>query len=125
MKRRILLGIAAILAMSAEAFATPVINVGSHDLLPGVPGQTIPIIVTGDQSDYVDGLNFTIQVNDGGPDLGGTQAGPKITYVDLIHNTIFRNSNTGQTGGSVSLLHPIDPAAPTQLWDVQVRTNPD
>ena len=41
------------------------------------------------------GLNFNIQVADGGPSAGGTLPAPVITDVDILTATIFAATNTG------------------------------
>jgi len=69
------------------------IVVGTHVLEPDTPGQMIPIYVTGGWP--VQGLNFDIQVADGGPAAGGAISGPAITAVDLLTDTIFAADNTG------------------------------
>ena len=78
----------------------PVIVVGSHRLLPNTPNQTFPIYVTG--GGPVQGLNFYIQVGDGGVPAGGTDVGPVITSVDILGGTIFQSNNNGayDTDGS-------------------------
>ncbi len=80
--------------VAQDTAATPLIAVGQHGLLPNTPGQTIGIFVSGGR--LVEGVNFNIQVADGGPELGGSQDGPAITGVDLINGTIFDNNNTGE-----------------------------
>lgn len=46
----------------------------------------------------VSGLEFNIQINDGGADLGGTSTAPTIKSVDLINGTAFANgTNPTQT----------------------------
>ena len=46
----------------------------------------------------VEGLNFNVQVADGGTDaaVGGSIDGPKIQSVNLVTGTIFDGNNTGQ-----------------------------
>ena len=69
------------------------IVVGTHVLEPNTPGQTIPIYVSGGWP--VQGLNFNIQVADGGPLAGGTLTAPVIADVDILTATIFAATNTG------------------------------
>ena len=78
---------------AAAGTDTPRIVVGSHVLEPNTPGQTIPIYVSGGWP--VQGLNFNIQVADGGPLGGGTLTAPVITDVDILTATIFAATNTG------------------------------
>ncbi len=70
------------------------IKVGHHLLQPGAAGQQIVIPVTG--GDEVQGLNFYIQVGDGGPAAGGTP-GPAIADVDILSGAIFESNNVGVT----------------------------
>jgi len=74
--------------------AIPVIVVGNHQLVPDTPGQQIPINVTGGDSVY--GVNFYIQVADGGPEAGGSIDGPILQDLDIITGTIFEPDNTGE-----------------------------
>ncbi len=69
------------------------IEVGTHVLEPNTPGQTIPIYVSGGWP--VQGLNFNVQIADGGPLAGGTLLAPVITGVDILTATVFAASNTG------------------------------
>lgn len=88
--------VASILFCGNVATATSTIVVGDHDLLPNAPDQIINILVAGD--DMVQGLNFNIQVADGGTHakVGGSIEGPHIQSVDLLTGTIFDGNNTGQ-----------------------------
>jgi hypothetical protein len=69
------------------------VNAGTHFLAPNTPGQQVPILVTG--SDAVSGIDFFVQVGDGGATVGGDDTGPRITQVDLVSGTIFAGNNTG------------------------------
>ncbi len=69
---------------ASGAQATPIIDVGDHQLLPNTPGQTVWIFVHG--GDLVQGLNFNIEVAPGGP---------AIQDVDILQGTIFEGNNTG------------------------------
>ena len=99
---RRLLTAATFLFCALPALAVPTIVVGTHTLLPNQPNQVIEIRVTG--GDPVDGLNFYVQVADGGPELvalgllpaGQGIDGPAITGADLISGTIFAANNDGQ-----------------------------
>ncbi len=66
------------LAASSAAWAAPVIDVGTHYLLPN-DVRTISIAVSG--GDQVDALNFYVQVADGGASNGGSATTPKITGI--------------------------------------------
>jgi hypothetical protein len=69
------------------------VNAGTHVLAPNTPGQQVPILVTG--TDSVSGIDFFVQVGDGGATVGGDDTGPRITQVDLVSGTIFAGNNTG------------------------------
>jgi hypothetical protein len=73
------------------------ISVGNHNLLPDTGGQAITISVSGGES--VDGLDFFLQVADGGPELGGSIDGPRIANADIFTGTIFAGNNAGELGG--------------------------
>lgn len=89
------------LALVMPALATPIIVVGNHDLHPNLAGQTISIFVSG--GDAVQGINFNVQVGDGGAAAGGADTGPIIEDVDLLSG-IFLGNNTNQTDGPSPLL---------------------
>ena len=104
---RVFTGIAVVLSAVAAplAGAQPAIDVGSHDLLPDTPGQTIEVYVTGGQP--IVGTNLNVQIADGlntaGPVFQGVdQVLENIigtTYgVDAITGTLFDapNNNGGQ-----------------------------
>lgn len=69
------------------------INVGNHILNPGTAGQKIVIRVQG--TELAEGLDFNIQIGDGGSFAGGDDTGPVITGVDLITGTMFQANNGG------------------------------
>lgn len=100
-KRRISLLCVTFIFLGVTAAQGASIIVGSQALLPNTPGQTIAISVVGvSPADDVQGLNFNIQVADGGPEGGGSVDGPAITAVDIVGpGTIFNANNTGQVGG--------------------------
>ncbi len=81
-------------ASIAEEPEATAIDVGHHYVLPNTPGQSIEIFVTG--GDDVQGLNFYVQVGDGGPAVGGTP-GPVIEAADIVTGTIFAANNVGET----------------------------
>jgi len=81
---------------------TAVIAIGDHVLLAGEPDQAIEIRVSGDRA--VQGLEFFLQVADGGPSVGGAVTGPVIAVADIFgppHRpdnpaTIFTGNHTGE-----------------------------
>lgn len=109
------------LAASATAWAAPIpiINVGGHDLLSGGSPQTFALYASGDVA--VQGLNFYIQIGDGGAANGGSGTKPIITNVDIVGParssigpaTLFDGNNTGQFDISTTDL----------LWAVSTTTN--
>jgi len=81
------------MACVESAGAQPSITVGHWELEPDNAQQEIEIWVAGGQP--VEGLNFVIQVGDGGQPLGGSDEGPSIQDLDIFTGTIFANNNTG------------------------------
>ena len=76
------------------AFASPVIDVGNI-LLP--PGETSTFSIAVGGGEAVQGLNFYIQIGDGGTPNGGSDTKPIITNVDIVGaGTLFNGNNTGQ-----------------------------
>ncbi|MHB0960645.1 MAG: PEP-CTERM sorting domain-containing protein [Pirellulaceae bacterium] len=47
------------------------IEVGSHDLLPDTPLQSVSIYATAEASELVTGFNLRMRIGDGHPDVGG------------------------------------------------------
>ncbi|MCP4376099.1 MAG: PEP-CTERM sorting domain-containing protein [bacterium] len=83
---------------TSAVFATPIINVGSHQLQPNTAGQTIQLFVSG--GDAVAGVNFYAQIDGGGSAVpGGVDVGPIFTNLDILTGTIFATNNNGQSGG--------------------------
>lgn len=78
-----------------------IVDAGDIQLLENTAGQVVSFSATG--PDSVQGLNFNVQIADGGPGLaGGSIAGPTITAIDITGlGTIFENNNTGQGGGLI------------------------
>jgi hypothetical protein len=99
-----------ILSSQALAISSADVTLGNYVLQPNMPNQTIPIYVTGGAQ--VSGLNFNLQIGDGGPALGGTP-GPVFTHVDLVNGTIFQNDFEA----------PIDLGSFPQLltWDIVTK----
>ncbi len=118
-RRLVVANLFLILGLSSNAFAvgnTADVTLGNYQLLPNTPNQTIPIYVTGGA--LVAGMNFNLQVGDGGPAHGGTP-GPVFTNVDLVSNTIFQNDHAPPT----NLGSQPDPQVLT--WDIVTANNGD
>lgn len=99
MHKQIICILALLLAASSPAIAAPVIDVGTHYLLPGSV-KTIAIGVSG--GDLVEGLNFYVQVGDGGSANSGYDTKPTITGIDIIGSgTLFSQSNRGSEQASL------------------------
>ena len=81
-------------------------------LSPDTPGQEIEIHVSG--GDQIAGINFFLQVADGGPVEGGSISGPVITNVDILTGTIFDGNNNDDYGDGpgVSLRR-----SKSQVWE--------
>ena len=94
-----------VLGVSSQSLAisTADISLSHYYLQPNTPNQTIPIYVTGGAQ--VSGVNFNLQIGDGGPEAGGTP-GPVFTNLDLTDNTIFQfdYSDPVDTGSIPQLL---------------------
>lgn len=100
------IGLALLAIATPQAAATPIIDVGIHYLQPDTAGQVIPIFVSS-EAESVAGLNFNVQIADGGLEAGGNIDGPTIEYVDIIGgDTVFAGNNTGQ----------IDSLSLPQIW---------
>ena len=108
---RVFTGTAVVLSVVAAplASAQPSIEVGSHDLLPNTPGQTIEVFVTGGQA--IETVNLNVQVGD-----GTNTNGPTIQGVDAITGTLFAPPNND--GGQFDILR--DP----QVFATTVATPP-
>ncbi len=111
MKRVTVCCLALILLFTTEMPAA-VITVGTWELEEDMADQQIEIFVSGGES--VQGIEFFLQVADGGPEAGGAIDGPAITNVDILTGTLFDGNNTGQTGGG-SLV--------PQFWQSGTTTN--
>jgi hypothetical protein len=79
--------------IAGSAARAAAVSAGAHVLAPNMAGQQVPILVSG--SDAVSGIDFFVQVGDGGTTVGGDDTGPRITQVDLVGGTIFAGNNTG------------------------------
>jgi hypothetical protein len=82
------------LVQSAPAQAvnsgSAVVTLGTYYLDENKPNQTIAIHVSG--AAQISGMNFNLQIGDGGPAAGGTP-GPVFTGLDLVDNTIFQSDH--------------------------------
>ena len=78
---------------ASSAARAAAVNAGTHVLAANMPGQQVPILVSG--SDAVSGVDLFVQVGDGGATVGGDDTGPRITQVDLVSGTIFAGNHTG------------------------------
>jgi hypothetical protein len=78
---------------AGSAARAAAVTAGTHVLAPDMAGQQVPILVSGGEA--VSGIDFFVQVGDGGTTVGGDDTGPRITQVDLTSGTIFASNNTG------------------------------
>jgi hypothetical protein len=86
--------LACVFALIAPATAQAAnITAGMHTLLPDMPGQQVQIFTTGGEA--VSGIDFFVQIGDGGTIVGGVDTGPTITDLDLVTGTIFAANNSG------------------------------
>ena len=116
MLRQITISAVLSLTMFIHAGAA-VIDVGTHYLLPN-DERRIPITVSG--GDLVEGLNFYIQVADGGEINEGIATKPKITGLDIIGpGTLFNQSNTGSEP-----MHLPDSGGTYLIWKDSTTTAP-
>lgn len=92
---KVLCSLSVVLFYTENVLAGPIVVVGDFDLAPNTAGQTIQISVNG--GDSVQGLNFNVQIGDGGTDVGGSDIAPRITDVDILSGSIFDGNNTGQS----------------------------
>jgi hypothetical protein len=83
------------LLTASSALGSSVISIGMQQLNLDVE-QRIPIMVSSNTHETVEGVNLAVQIADGGAANGGTATAPKIMSLDLIGpGTIFNASNTG------------------------------
>jgi hypothetical protein len=78
---------------AGSAARAAAVTADTHVLAPDMAGQQVPILVSGGEA--VSGIDFFVQVGDGGTTVGGDDTGPRITQVDLTIGTIFAGNNTG------------------------------
>jgi hypothetical protein len=83
----------ATLQVKAQLF----LDVGNVSILPNTPGQSVDFFVnnTTGSAVQVGGLNFNVQIGDGGAEAGGTTVGPTISGVDIVTGTKFEANNSG------------------------------
>ena len=86
--------------LSAGVVSGATLDLGTIELQPNEAGQRVALPDVVGLGEQVAGVNFSIQVADGGPEAGGSIVGPKITAVDIVGaGTIFHGNNNGQSGG--------------------------
>jgi hypothetical protein len=89
MRKSALFCAALLLASSTAAWAGVVVNVGDYAFAPGEI-RTIPLYVTSDNEQQIMGMNFYVQIGDGGSINGGVDTAPIIAGVDVTGpGTIF------------------------------------
>jgi hypothetical protein len=96
--------------LSVAAAGGAVINAGKHFLAPNLGSQFITIFASG--GEQVAGIDFFIQMGDGGAVAGGDDVGPTITGVDFGGGGVFATNNSGVF---------LDPAGPL-LWGATTTT---
>lgn len=69
--------------------AAVLLPISTFDLAPNTPDQQIQFHFTSDGTAGAAGLEFNIQIADGGTGVGGSISGPSITSIDLVTGTIF------------------------------------
>ncbi len=93
---------------NADVFIDYGVNEGGTlyiDLQAETANQAIHFFATGIVAENgADGLEFDVQVGDGGDFLGGTDTAPTITSIDLITGTVWESSNPTQSDPEV---HPL------------------
>src|SRR3972149_3066575 len=86
------------LFFASSAWCSPIISFGTHDISNADLEYLIPILVSSDTHEHIEGLILAVQIADGGLPNSGTATAPQITNLDLIGpGTIFNASNTGCT----------------------------
>ena len=104
------IAVAVCLSVSSAVSLGAMLNVGTVVLRENEANQMVQFFVSG-AGQQTPGMNFSIQVADGGPevadlDLGtdefpGLIDGPAITALDILTGTIFGANNTGQRDGGL------------------------
>jgi hypothetical protein len=83
-----------LLSVAPAVLASPTIIVGNTDLLADQAGQKVYLYITG--GDQLQNVNLSVQIGDGGPELGGVIDGPSLSNIDIFAGTIFDGNNTGR-----------------------------
>jgi hypothetical protein len=104
------------------AFATdPFIHIGTQYMLDANIERTIPIFLSSSLS--VRGMNFAVQIDDGGIMNSGFAWTPSITNVDIIGpGTIFHASNTGSEPIYLNTDYTLLPPGMVAKADVQTAS---
>ncbi|MBE3134302.1 MAG: PEP-CTERM sorting domain-containing protein [Acidobacteria bacterium] len=112
MRVRLVAALVMVCVLAAGAWASPSIDVGTIEAYPDTT-LTFPVVVGG--GGLVRGLDFYVQVGDGGAVNGGAGTRPVITAVDIVGpGTLFSTSHTGQATAFASDL----------LWAASTTTDP-
>ena len=94
--------------VNADVFIDYGVNEGGTlyiDLHAETANQAVHFFATGIGAENgADGLEFDVQIGDGGAFLGGTDTAPTITSIDLITGTVWASSNPTQSDPEV---HPL------------------
>ena len=85
--------VAIIFCVAGVASGYSTIAAGNHNLRPDSNGQTIQIMVYGD--DVVDGMIINLMLGDGGTIVGGSPNAPQFISVDVLTGTIFSGVASG------------------------------
>jgi MYXO-CTERM domain-containing protein len=101
MRLKVVLLAAAMLAAATAARADLTITVGDHTLLPNMAGQVVPIFVSAQGGEAVQGLQFRVTEGDGGSAVGGFDIGPAMTGDITGPGTVFFPNNVGTADNSV------------------------
>lgn len=81
------------------ALAQPVLSFGDLELLANTADQEIQVFVTSDVA--VQGLNFNVQIGDGGALAGGST--PNLVQgLDVLTGTIFEGNNNGISSSRIA-----------------------
>ena len=83
------------------------IVVGTHLLSANTANQSISIFISGGEA--IAGEDFFAQIGDGGSFVGGTNAKPSFTAVNIIGGSVFAGNNNGAFGdpGPGNAAHPL------------------
>jgi hypothetical protein len=122
--RRTIMSLVALFLTSTVALGESIVNVGSHFFAPGEV-RTIALSVTSDNAQQIMGLNFYIQIGDGGEANLGVDTVPIITNVDVTGpGTIFEMDHEDpyifpdeqlMWGANVATVSYVDPDDPDKV----------